>query len=295
MPATPTLSDDLLQQARLVGGQIESEFDRQTHTSDSMPFYSVVGKNSKDSSYRGLMNGKSVEVSRAGEFRRGNGEEGHDYFTELELIVIDARAAYTLFENNKVVARGISTRGFSDAVWTDGRFPPGTPIETSPYNRFYWDKNGGKEGKVYSDDGKLITREDLATCSLQLWCYDPGKDEFCIVQFSAGALRHYREFVRGIETQGVKMHALLWKLTTDQVSNGDAVAPSFVPHLEPVRVLSPGEFEKMDVKRIELVAKATALALTGEIATTQKSLPVAAAITNPPIEADPDDVFAGIA
>jgi hypothetical protein len=99
-------------------------------------------------------------------------------------------------------------------VWTDGRFAPGSSCETSPYNRFTWEKLGGKEGRCLDPDtGKVITKEDLANCQLQLWCWDLAADEYCVVSFSAGALRHYREFVRLIECQGVKMHSLLWKLT----------------------------------------------------------------------------------
>jgi hypothetical protein len=261
MSQTLLLSDDLLRQAQLIGGEIEPEFDRQTSTSESLPFYSVVGKNSKDSSYRGLMDGKSVEVSRAGMFRRKNEEGEPEYYEALELVIIDARTSYTLFEDNQPVARGISTKGFFDPVWTDGKFGVGASVETCPYFRWYWEKNGGKEGRVFDPDtGKVITKEDLASSALQLWCWNLSVDEYCIVQFSAGAIRHYKDAVRAIEMQGVKTHALLWKIATAQHDNGASAAPTYAPLLEPLRVLDADEFKRAQAKRTELVSKALALA-----------------------------------
>ncbi len=307
MAALMEIPADLLNAARAVGGEIDAEFDRQTATSEVMPFYSVVGKNSKDSSYAGVLNGRTVEVSRAGSFRRKNGEGENDYFDELELAIIDARTSYALFAKgeNQPVARGISTKGFYDAVWTDGsRYPKGTPVESSPHFRWYWEKNGGPEGKVLDPEtGRVIAKEDCATSSLLLWCWDIGKDEFCLVQFSAGALKHYREFVRGVEAQGVKMHSLLWKLTTRQVDNGASAAPSFVPELAPIRVLTPDEYDKADSQRTTLVGKALALAEGRQEVlppANQKALPTKSAFASPPdinvgpADADPSDIFASV-
>jgi hypothetical protein len=308
MSTTFTLDFDLLQQARAVGGDIHPD-DRQTSTSETLPFYSVIGKNSKDSSYRGVLNGKSVEVSRAGEFKRKNEEGTYDFYPELELCIIDARTAYTIFGENKPVAKGISTEGFTKGVWTwaEDKVEVGTSCENSPYNRFWWERNGGKEGKVFDPStGKVLVKEDLATCALQLWAWDVKADEWCIVQFSAGALRHYRDFVRGLETQGVKMHSLLWKLTSEPVSNGDNVAPSYIPKLEPIRVLTEDEFLKADMKRAELVNKTLALgeALYRQEAlspASAKALPAKSAFSMPPLidkgpaDVDPNDVFATVA
>jgi hypothetical protein len=295
-----TLSEDILRQAQAVGGDLNPDFDRQTSTSETLPFYSVVGRNSKDSSYRGELNGKSVEISRAGEFRRKNGEGTFDYSESLELVIIDARTSYALWEDEKIVARGISTQGFTKAVWTDGKFPAGTSCDTSPYNRFTWEKLGGKEGRCLDPDtGKVITKEDLANCQLQLWCWDVAADEYCVVSFSAGALRHYREFVRLIECQGVKMHSLLWCLRTLAVDNGASAAPSYVPDLSTVRVLTPDEFAKADEKRAELVVKALKLsAPDAQVLPPAKkfaSIAEASAFSSPPTletaVADPSDPF----
>lgn len=300
--ATLTFSEDLLRQAQQIGGQFDPEFDRQTSTAETMPFYTVVGKNSKDSSYAGRLNGKTVEISRAGSFRRKNGEGENDYFDELDLVIIDARTSYTLFQDNQPAAKGISTKGFYNAVWYDGRFV-GEPVEGNPYFRWYWEKNGGPDGKVRDPEtGQVILKENLATSALQLWCWDVEKDEYCVVQFSAGALKHYREFVRGVETQNVKMHSLLWHLTTRQVDNGASAAPSYVPELQPVRVLTAEEFEKADAKRVELVSKALALAPEPAVLppAEQKALPKTSAFSNPPdinlgpADADPADVFANV-
>jgi hypothetical protein len=304
MSTALVLNDDLLRQAQAVGGEFNDEYDRQTSTSEKMPIYSVVGKNSKDSSYAGVLNGKTVEVSRAGSFRRKNEEGLSDYFDELELVIIDARTSYTLFAKgeDKPVARGISTKGFYNPVWTDGRFAPGTPIENHPYFRWYWEKNGGPEGRVCDPDtGKPIIKEDLANSALMLWCWDLSKDEYCLVQFSAGSLKHYREYVRSVETQGVKMHSILWKMTTRQVDNGASAAPSFVPDLTPVRVLTNDEYQKADVQRALLVVKAQSLAGPQQEvlpSAEQKALPKVSAFASPPdinlgpSDADPADMFA---
>lgn len=303
--AVLTFSEDLLLQARQVGGDINPDFDRQTDTSARMPFYSVVGKNSKDSSYRGVLNGKSVEVSRSGEFRRKNDEGLMDYFEFLEMVVIDARTCYTIFKDNKAVARGVSTKGLSNAVWTesDGCVIVGASCDSSPYSRWTWEKQGGREGKVFDAYGNVLAKEDLATCSLQLWCYDPAADEYCIVQFSAGAIKAYREVARDIECQGVKVHSVLWRLGTRQVDNGASMAPSYVPELSPIRVLDKEEFAKADEKRAELVVKASALAAARQEAlppAPQRALPATSLFKSPPLidvgpaEADPADVFATV-
>ena len=306
MAATLTFNEDILAQARAIGGQIDPEYDRQTSTAETMPFYTVVGRGSKDSSYAGVLNGRTVEISRAGQFRRKNADGDPVYFDELELVILDARTSYALFAKgeNQPVARGISTKGFYNAVWTDGRFPAGTPVESSPYFRWFWEKNGGPEGRILDPEtGRVIQKEDLASSSLLLWCWDVAKDEYCLVQFSAGALKHYREYVRGVEAQGVKMHSLLWKLTTQQVDNGASAAPSFVPSLTPIRVLTPDEYDQADAQRVTLVGKALALGEGRQEVlppTSQKALPQKSAFAAPPdinvgpAVDDPADVFASV-
>ncbi len=303
MSTTFALSEDILKQAQAVGGAIDAEYDRQTTTADHMPLYSVVGRSSKDSSYRGEMNGKSVEVSRAGEFRRKNAEGFCDYFEHLELCILDARTSYTLWEDGKPVGRGISTQGFNKAVWTDGRFA-GQSCDSSPYNRFTWEKLGGKEGRCCDPEtGKVIAKEDLANCQLQLWCWDIAADEYCIVAFSSGCIRHYKEFARLVECQDVKMHSILWSLRTTPVSNGDNAAPSYVPELSTIRVLTPEEFDRANEKRAELVVKALSL-VPNEVLPPlppkkQAALPYASAFKSVPSTtdnettvADADDIFA---
>lgn len=292
MSTTFVLDLDLLKQAQAVGGQLDPEFDRQTQTSEKFPFYSVVGSNSKDANYRGTLDGKSVVISRAGDFRRKNEEGLPDYFSELpEMVIIDARTANTLFEDNQPACRGLSTQGFYKAVCTTGKMGSGFSCEACPYNRFRWKSMGGEEGQVRSPEGKVITKTDLCNSALQLWCWDLSRDEYCVVQFSAGALKHYREFVRGLETQGVKMHSLLWRITTTAVENGQSAAPSFVPQLEPVRVLTEEEFRRADEKRAELVVKALALSEPKQevlAASEKKALPQASAFTQVPKELETD-------
>jgi hypothetical protein len=284
------LSEDILGLARQVGGEMNAEFDRQTTTSEVMPFYSVVGKNSKDSSYAGKLDGRTVEISRAGEFRRKNGEGGSDYFEALEqLIILDARTANTLFEDNKPACRGLSTKGMYSAVSTDGKFA-GQSCDNCPYNRFVWDRRGGKEGRVWGPTGdKPIGKEDLCTSALQLWCYDAARDENCVIQFSAGAIRSYRDMVREVEAKGVKLHSILWHLSTEPRDNGANAAPTYIPKLTPVRVLTPDEFIQADDKRTILVTKAMDLGKTALPAPIeQKALP--GAIDLGPA-ADPSDPF----
>jgi hypothetical protein len=307
------LDVEALTQARAVGGDL-LDADRQTQTGTNIPFYSVVGRNSKDASYRGEMNGKSVEVSRAGEFRRKNAEGEPEYWDALpSMAIVDARMSKTLFENDKPACKGISTKGFFDPVSIDpnGKMGAGFNCNQCPYDRWNWERTGGKEGKVYSPDGKVITQADQCKSSLQLWCYDLALDEYCIVQFSAGALRHYREFVKSVESQGVKMHSICWAIATEAHDNGASVAPTYAPALNYLRVLNPDEFKKVDEKRAELVQKALdagshqpALAdvtrynsLDEAIAAQQKALPALSApplITRGPAVHDPDDVFAGM-
>lgn len=261
MSVTLLLSEDILNAARQVGGEVDADFDRQTQTSEVMPFYSVVGKNSKDSSYRGQLNGKTVEISRAGEFRRKNGDGGHDYFEALEsLVILDARITRTLFgADNKPVCKGLSTKGFSNSVCTWGKMTPGADCERCPFNRFFWDRNGGKEGKVWAPGMDTpVQREDLCTSALLLWCWNLEADEYCVVQFSAGAIRHYRDMIREIETKGVKAHSILWRISTEPKDNGNNAAPTYAPKLDAVRVLTPEEFDQANGKRVELVAKALA-------------------------------------
>jgi len=300
--------ESIIGKAREVGGEF-TEFDRQTSDSESARIYTVVGKNSKDGSYRGVLGGKSVEVSRAGEFRCKNPQGELDYFEKLaDFAILDARTAYVIFRENRVVARGISTNGLQQAVWTnsEGLVRVGDSCEASPFYRWSWEKLGGPEGRCRDDRGEVIMKEDLATCSLQLFCWDVPKDEHCIVQFSSGALKHYREFARSVEAQGVKMHSILWCLTTSQIDNGASAAPSYVPEPIPTRVLTPDEFAKADEKRASLVVKASALAparlpkansLRELQESDRKALPSAFSsvplINVGPSEADPSDVFAG--
>jgi hypothetical protein len=291
------LSEDILAQARGIGGEINTEFDRQTTTSETTPWYTVVGRNSKDSSYAGVLNGKTVEVSRAGEFRRKNGEGGQDYFEALEqIIILDARTANTLFEDNKPACRAISTKGMYGAVVTEGKMGVGTSCDTCPYNRFVWDRRGGKEGRVWGPNSERpLTKEDLCTSSLQLWCHDVARDENCIVQFSAGAIRSYRDMVREVEAKGVKLHSILWRLSTEPRDNGPSAAPTFIPKLEPVRVLSADEFDVADTKRLALVAKAQEVGRTALPVVEQAALPAASAFdaqpTNVGPAADDNDPF----
>jgi hypothetical protein len=296
--ATFVLDTDLLNAARSVGGEIDTEHDRQTQPVERMPFYTVVGNNSKDANYRATLEGKSIVASRAGEFRLKNAEGEPEYFDELtNLIIIDARTANTLFEDQKVACRGLSTKGFYSAVVTDGKMGKGFSCEACPYNRFFWQNKGGREGQVTSPEGKVIGKDDLCNSSLQLWCWSQDTDTGCIVQFSAGALRHYREFVRNVETQGVKMHSLLWRLTTQQVENGANTAPSYVPNLEPIRVLTTEEYEAADARRAVLISKAMDLAQSGSAAalpppTSQKALPTVSAFSAPPKGlAEDDDII----
>jgi hypothetical protein len=247
-----------------------------------------VGKNSKDSSYAGVLNGKTVEISRAGELRRKNGEGGLDYFECLEqLVILDARTANTLFEDNKPACRGLSTKGMYNAISTDGKFV-GQSCDTCPYNRFSWQRRGGPEGRVWGTGDKPISKDDLCNSALQLWCYDAANDENCVVQFSAGAIRSYRDMVREVEAKGVKLHSILWRLSTEPRDNGANAAPTYIPKLEPVRVLSPQEFEEADAKRTVLVAKAMDLGKTALPPAELKALPEA---TNLGPAADPSDPF----
>lgn len=304
---TFVLDTDLLNAAKAVGGEIVNELDRQTQPVERMPFYTVVGNNSKDANYRAVLDGRSIVASRAGEFRLKNAEGEPEYFPELtNLIIIDARTANTLFEDQKVACRGLSTKGFYSAVATDGKMGKGFSCEACPYNRFFWQNKGGREGQVTSPEGKVIGKEDLCNSALQLWCWNLDTDSGCIVQFSAGALRHYREFVRNVETQGVKMHSLLWKLTTQSVENGANTAPSYVPNLEPIRVLSSEEYDAADARRVALISKAMDLAQSGskpalQAGVEQKSLPAASAFSAVPTgltedsdAATSDDPFAGV-
>jgi hypothetical protein len=282
------LSEELLAQARGIGGEINAELDRQTTTSEVVPFYSIVGRNSKDSSYAGVLNGKTVEISRAGELRRKNGEGGHDYFECLEqVIILDARTANTLFEDNKPACRGISTKGMYSAVSTDGKFA-GQSCDNCPYNRFVWQRRGGQEGRVWGPNSERpLTKEDLCTSSLQLWCHDLEKDENCIIQFSAGAIRSYRDMVREVEAKGVKLHSILWRLSTEARDNGANAAPTFIPKLEPVRVLSADEFDVADTKRLALVAKAQEVGRTALPVVEQAALPAASAFDAQPTNVGP--------
>jgi hypothetical protein len=303
MSTTLILSEDLLKQAQAVGGEINPEFDRQTGASETRPFYSVVGKNSKDSSYRGAINGKSVEISRAGEFRLKNAEGNYDYFEALEqLVILDARVSRTLFgRENKPVCRGLSTQGFYKSKCVDGKMGTGADCEKCPFDRFFWDRNGGKEGRVWAPGlDTPVQKEDLCTSALQLWAWDLTKDEYCIVQFSAGAIRHYRDMIRDIEAQGVKAHSLLWRLSTEAKDNGTSSAPTYAPKLEAVRVLTADEFRRADEKRAELVVKALA---AGEVKqevlppANMPALPAGSAfdampVSAGPVEADPNDPFA---
>lgn len=294
MSAGLLLNPDLLAAAKSVGGEMDSDFDRQVGTSEALPFYTVVGRGSKDASYQGVLNGKQVEVSRAGSFRRNNAEGGTDYYDDLyEIAIVDARISQVIFEDNKVVARGISTKGLNSAVWTesDGRVTVGTLCDTSLYSRFTWEKCGGAEGRVKNYNGAVIQKDDLAKAGLQLWCLDIPRDEWCIIQFSSGAIKVYREAVRSLEAQGVKMHSVAWRIATEPFDNGLSAAPSYVPKLEGVRVLTPDEFAKVDARRAELVVKLLALAPPASQAASKPALPAASAFKDVPI-VDPNDPFA---
>lgn len=305
-----TLDAAELERARSVGGEVQ-DADRQTQTGANLPFYSVVGRNSKDASYRGEINGRSVEISRAGEFRRKDANGEPEYFEGLGcMVVIDARMSKTLFQNDKPACRGISTKGFSASVSIDpeGLMGAGYNCDQCPFDRWNWERGGGKEGRIYSPSGSAVTQQDLCKASLQLWCLDVSADEWCIVQFSAGALKHYREFVRSVESQGVKMHSICWRITTEAYDNGASVAPTYAPAFEFMRVLNADEFKKADDKRTEQVTKALAagqitqgqlLPPEGQkfnsLAEAQRALPALSApplINIGPAVADPDDVFA---
>lgn len=287
MSVTFQLNEDLLRQAQQVGGDL-AESDRQTQPGGLFPWYTVVGKNSKDSSYRAELNGKSIEVSRAGEFRRKNEEGGCDYYDCLpSLVIVDARTANTLFQEGKVACRGLSTKGFYApySYGEDSVMGEGMSCDKCPFYRWNWQKAGGPEGRVLGPGGKPIAKEDLCNSSLQLFCLDLAQDEWCVVQFSAGALKHYREWARQVEVSGVKVHSLAWLLKTRQVDNGASVAPSYVPDPVAVRALTEEEFAKADAKRTELVSRAMNLSLPAVLPPSPATAALPAAAAEPELVA----------
>ncbi len=125
------------------------------------------------------------------------------------------------------------------------------------------------------------------------------------MQFSAGAIKSYREAARDIECQDVKIHSLLWKLTTAAKDNGDNLAPSYVPVMTPIRVLTADEFSKSDEQRATLVVKMLALAPAKQEALPlqRRALPLNSAfnaaslpalISKGPADHDPADVFSTV-